>query len=76
MLIVDAYVFIQTYGAIVVVEIIALGGKIKLFIPAELAYGPRGAGRDIGPNEALEFEVELLSVSPYTEPAAAEAVTE
>ena len=36
------------------------GGQITLWIPSELAYGQRGAGRDIAPNEALEFEVELI----------------
>ena len=35
-----------------------------LYIPAELAYGRGGAGNHIGPNEALEFEVELLEVTP------------
>ncbi|MBR2352445.1 MAG: FKBP-type peptidyl-prolyl cis-trans isomerase [Alistipes sp.] len=49
-------------------KLVGPGGKILLYIPAELAYGQRGAGRDIGPNEALEFEVELLSVDPYTQP--------
>lgn len=40
------------------------GGKSRLVIPAELAYGPGGMGNAIGPNETLVFEVELLEVNP------------
>jgi FKBP-type peptidyl-prolyl cis-trans isomerase FklB len=43
-------------------QLMSVGSKWKLFIPSELAYGPRGAGRMIGPNETLVFEVELLSI--------------
>ena len=39
-----------------------VGSKWQLVIPAELAYGSHGAGRDIGPNETLVFEVELLEI--------------
>ena len=38
------------------------GAEYELYIPAELAYGTRGAGQDIGPNEALIFKVSLIKV--------------
>lgn len=39
-----------------------VGGKGKLLIPSHLAYGSKGSGNIIGPNEPLVFEIELLAV--------------
>lgn len=44
-------------------KFVGKGGKITLWIPAELAYGENGTGREIGPNDALRFDVEVLSVN-------------
>lgn len=44
------------------VQLMQEGAEFRFFIPSKLAYGPRGAGRVIGPNEALIFDVELLEV--------------
>ncbi len=38
------------------------GATWKLFIPSNLAYGPRGAGQDIPPNSALIFDIELIKI--------------
>ncbi len=39
------------------------GAKWQVVVPAELAYGQRGAGKLIGPNETLIFDIELISVA-------------
>jgi FKBP-type peptidyl-prolyl cis-trans isomerase FklB len=43
-------------------QLMPVGSKWQLFIPADMAYGDRGAGGDIGPGETLIFEVELISI--------------
>jgi len=44
------------------IQLLKAGGKAELYIPSNLAYGSQGAGASIGPDEALIFEVELISV--------------
>jgi FKBP-type peptidyl-prolyl cis-trans isomerase FklB len=39
-----------------------VGSKWKVWIPSDLAYGLRGAGSRIGPNETLHFDIELLGI--------------
>ncbi|MFI3324176.1 MAG: FKBP-type peptidyl-prolyl cis-trans isomerase [Rikenellaceae bacterium] len=51
-------------------KLVGKGGRISLWIPSDLAYGTRGAGSEIGSNEALFFDVELVDVVPYVDPAA------
>ncbi len=59
-------------GQVEALKLMHAGDKWQLFIPTELAYGERGRPGLIGPNEALIFEVELLSVGePDTKPAVA-----
>ncbi|MEZ5105774.1 MAG: FKBP-type peptidyl-prolyl cis-trans isomerase [Draconibacterium sp.] len=43
-------------------QLMPVGSKWKIYLPAGIAYGERGAGQDIGPNSALIFEVELLEI--------------
>lgn len=43
-------------------KLMPVGSTWQLFVPPQLAYGARGAGRDIGPNATLVFDVELLAI--------------
>lgn len=44
------------------VQLMNVGSKYRFVIPSELAYGDRGAGQMIGPNEVLVFNVELIGI--------------
>ena len=44
-------------------KLMSVGSEWQLAIPAQLAYGERGVGSDIGPNETLLFDVELVAVN-------------
>lgn len=44
-------------------QMMKVGGKWKVYLPSDLAYGPRGAGGAIGPNETLIFTIELLGIA-------------
>ena len=47
-------------------QLMPVGSHWEVWIPAELAYGERGAGGAIGPNQALHFEIELLEIKSGT----------
>jgi FKBP-type peptidyl-prolyl cis-trans isomerase FklB len=45
-----------------VLPLMPAGSKWEVYIPSKLAYGARGAMPNIGPNETLVFEIDLLEV--------------
>jgi len=45
-----------------ILPMMATGSTWEVFIPSNLAYGERGAGGSIGPNETLIFKIELIEV--------------
>lgn len=49
-------------GLIEALKLMPVGSTWRLFIPARLAYGKRGKGSTIGPNETLIYEIELLAI--------------
>ena len=48
-------------------QLMPVGSKWELYIPADLAYGPGGTGGPIGPNQTLVFEVELIAIKDAAE---------
>jgi FKBP-type peptidyl-prolyl cis-trans isomerase FklB len=46
-----------------VLPLMKVGSKWQIFVPAELAYGEKGAGPKIGPNSTLIFEIELVGIN-------------
>lgn len=40
------------------------GSRWKIVVPSDLAYNSRGIGTEIGPNETLVFDVELVDINP------------
>ena len=49
-------------GWVQALQLMPVGSKWKLFIPSDLGYGDRGAGRDIPGGAALIFDIELLEI--------------
>jgi len=63
----EPFVFTLGQGQVIkgwdeAISMMKVGGKAKLVIPSNLAYGDRGAGADIPPYSTLVFDVELLEV--------------
>jgi len=46
-----------------ILQLMPTGSKWQVYIPSKLAYGEKGAGASIGPNETLIFDIELISIN-------------
>lgn len=44
-------------------QLMSVGSKYRLYLPADLAYGDQQISKEIGPNSTLIFEVELLGIN-------------
>jgi FKBP-type peptidyl-prolyl cis-trans isomerase FklB len=51
-------------------QMMKVGSKWEVYLPAELAYGERGMGPDIEPGATLIFEMELVGIKPPPPPPA------
>ncbi len=49
-------------------QLMKVGSKYQVFVPASLAYGERSVSPELGPNATLIFEVELLDAKPPPTP--------
>ncbi len=49
-------------------QLMKVGSKYQVFVPANLAYGERSVSPELGPNATLIFEVELLDAKPPPTP--------
>ncbi|MDP4184080.1 MAG: FKBP-type peptidyl-prolyl cis-trans isomerase [Bacteroidota bacterium] len=55
------------------VQLMRAGDTFNFYIPANLAYGEKGAGKEIAPNQVLIFKIELISAKDAPKPEAAPA---
>ena len=51
-------------GLKTVIKWMPVGSHWKVWIPPQLGFGERGVGSDVGPNELLVYDVELLNIVP------------
>jgi FKBP-type peptidyl-prolyl cis-trans isomerase len=44
------------------VQLMSVGSKYRFWIPGNIGYGPAGNPPKIGPNETLQFDIELIGI--------------